>query len=297
MVRENLSDLAAFLAVARTGSFTQAAKQLGVSQPALSHALKELEKRLGLRLLNRTTRSVSTTEAGERLLRSIAPHFDGIEAGLEALTELRDKPAGTVRITTGDQPSEAIVLPAIAKLLPSYPDLNVEISVNSGFVDIVAGRFDAGVRLGETIAQDMVALRIGPDLRMAVVGSPAYFADRSPPRTPHDLAAHNCINLRHTIEGGVSVWDFEKKGRVLNARVEGQLTVNDIALARLGALNGAGLAYLPEDFVQPHIASGALVSVLDDWCEPFPGYHLYYPSRRQQSAAFALIVEALRYRT
>src|SRR5918997_2299653 len=219
MVRENVSDLIGFLAVARTGSFTQAAKQLRVSQPALSHALKELEKRLGLRLLNRTTRSVSTTEAGERLLRSIAPHFDGIEAGLAALTELREKPAGTVRITTGDQPSESILLPAIAKLLPAYPDLNVEISVNSVFIDIVAERFDAGVRLGETIAQDMVALRIGPDMRMAVVGSPAYFTDRTLPRTPHDLAAHTCINLRHTIEGGVSVWEFEKASRVLNVRV------------------------------------------------------------------------------
>ncbi len=296
MARENLSDLVAFLAVARAGSFTQAAKELRVSQPALSHAVKELERRLGLRLLNRTTRSVSTTEAGERLLRSTAPHLDGIEAGIAALSELREKPAGTVRITTGDQPSEAILLPAIAKLLPSYPDLNVEISVNSGFVDIVAERFDAGVRLGETIAQDMVVVRIGPDMRMAVVGSPAYFNDRPVPQAPHDLAAHACINLRHTIGGGVSVWEFERAGRVLNVRVEGQLIVNDIALARLGALGGAGLAYLPEDYVVPYIASGELLCVLDDWCEPFPGYHLYYPSRRQPSAAFTLVVDALRHR-
>jgi DNA-binding transcriptional LysR family regulator len=224
MIRENVSDLIAFLAVARTGSFTRAAQQLGVSQPALSHALKELERRLGLRLLNRTTRSVSTTEAGERLLRDIAPHFDGIEAGLAALTELREKPAGTVRITVGDQPAESILLPVIAKLLPRYPDLNVEISVNSGFVDIVAERFDAGVRLGETIAQDMIALRIGPDMRMAVVGSPAYFADRPPPRAPHDLASHVCINLRYTTDGGTSVWEFEKAGRAVNVRVEGQLS-------------------------------------------------------------------------
>jgi DNA-binding transcriptional LysR family regulator len=296
VIRENISDLMAFLAVARTGSFTRAAQQLGVSQPALSHALKELERRLGLRLLNRTTRSVSTTEAGERLLRDIAPHVDGIEAGLAALTELRERPAGTVRISVGDQPAESILLPVISKLLPRYSDLNVEISVNSGFVDIVAERFDAGVRLGETIAQDMVALRIGPDMRMAVVGSPAYFADRPLPRTPHDLASHVCINLRYTSEGGISVWEFERAGRTVNVRVEGQLLVNDIALARLGALGGAGLAYLPEDYVEPIIASGALLRVLEDWCEPFSGYHLYYPSRRQQSAAFAVIVEALRYR-
>jgi DNA-binding transcriptional LysR family regulator len=296
VIRENVSDLIAFLAVARIGSFTQAAKQLGVSQPALSHTLKALEERLGLRLLNRTTRSVSTTEAGERLLRTIAPHFDGIETSLNALTDLRDKPAGTVRITTGDQPSESILLPAIAKLLPVYPDLNVEISVNPGFVDIVAERFDAGVRLGETIAQDMVAMRISPDMRMAVFGSPSYFADRKPPREPHDLASHSCINLRHTIDGGVSGWEFDKNGRAINVRVEGQLVVNDIGLMRLAAINGAGLGYLPEDYVQPYVDSGALVRVLEDWCEPFAGYHLYYPSRRQQSAAFKVILDALRHR-
>ena len=296
MVRENVSDLIAFLAVARTGSFTRAAQQLGVSQPALSHALKELEGRLGLRLLNRTTRSVSTTEAGERLLRTIAPHFDGIEAGLAALTELRDKPAGTVRITVGDQPAESILLPAVAKLLPAYPDLNVEISVNNGFVDIVAERFDAGVRLGETLAQDMVAVRIGPDMRMAVVGSPAYFAGRPLPRTPHDLAEHVCIGLRYTAQGGIGVWGFDKAGRAVNVRVEVQLIVNNIALARLGAVQGVGLAYLPEEYVAPLISTGTLVSVLEEWCEPFPGYHLYYPSRRQHAPAFAVLLEALRYR-
>lgn len=295
-MRENVSDLIAFLAVARTGSFTRAAQQLGVSQPALSHALKELEGRLGLRLLNRTTRSVSTTEAGERLLRTIAPHFDGIEAGLAALTELRDKPAGTVRITVGDQPAESILLPAVARLLPAYPDLNVEISVNNGFVDIVAERFDAGVRLGETLAQDMVAVRIGPDMRMAVVGSPAYFAGRPSPRTPHDLAEHICIGLRYTAQGGIGVWDFDKAGRAVNVRVEGQLIVNNIALARLGALQGVGLAYLPEEYVAPLTSTGELVSVLEEWCEPFPGYHLYYPSRRQHAPAFAVVLEALRYR-
>jgi len=296
MPRQNVNDLLVFLAVAREKSFTKAAAQLGVSQSALSHTVRGLEERLGLRLLTRTTRSVAPTEAGERLLRSIAPHFDGIEAGLAALTELREKPAGTVRITTGDHQAETILLPAVAKLLPLYPDLNVEVSVNIGLIDIVAERFDAGVRLGETVAQDMVAVRIGPDMRMAVVGSSAYFANRHPPRTPHDLAAHTCINLRFPTHGGVSVWEFEKAGRAVNVRVEGQLIVNDIALARLGALGDAGLAYLPEDYVQPYIESGTLVRVLADWCEPFPGYHLYYPSRRQPSAAFTVLVEALRYR-
>jgi DNA-binding transcriptional LysR family regulator len=296
MVRENISDLIAFLAVARAGSFTRAAQQLGISQPALSHAIKELEKRLGLRLLSRTTRSVSTTEAGERLLRTIAPHFDGIEAGLAALTELRDKPAGTVRITVGDQPAESILMPAVAQLLPIYPDLNVEISVNNGFVDIVAERFDAGVRLGETLAQDMIALPIGPDLRMAVVGSPAYFERKPAPRMPHDLTEHVCIGLRYTAQGGIGVWDFEKAGRAVNVRVESQLIVSNIALARLGALQGVGLTYLPLDYVAPLIGTGDLVSVLEEWCEPFPGYHLYYPSRRQHTPAFAVLVEALRYR-
>jgi DNA-binding transcriptional LysR family regulator len=230
------------------------------------------------------------------LFQSIAPHFDGIEAGLAALTEMREKPAGTVRITSGDQQAESILLPVISKLLPRYPDLKVEVSVDNGFVDIVAQRFDAGVRFGETIAQDMVALRIGPDMRMAVVGSPAYFANQTQPLTPHDLAGHTCINLRYPTHGGVASWEFEQAGRTVNVRAEGQLIVNDIALARLGALNGAGLAYLPEDYVEPFIASGALVRVLADWCEPFSGYHLYYPSRRQPSAAFSVIVEALRYR-
>jgi DNA-binding transcriptional LysR family regulator len=296
MIRENIGDLVAFLAVARAGSFTQAAQQLGVSQPALSYTMKELERRLGLRLLNRTTRSVSTTEAGERLLRTIAPHLDGIDAGLVALTELRDEPAGTLRISVGDQPAESILLPAIARLLPAYPDLNVEISVNNGFVDIVAERFDAGVRLGETLAQDMVAVRIGPDMRMAVVGSPAYFAGKPSPRTPHDVTEHTCIGLRYSSQGGIGIWDFEKAGRAVNVRVEGQLIVSNITLARLGALQGAGLAYLPEDYIAPMISKGELVRVLDDWCEPFPGYHLYYPSRRQHTPAFAVLLEALRYR-
>jgi DNA-binding transcriptional LysR family regulator len=297
MMRENVGDLVAFLAVARAGSFTKAAVQLGISQPALSHAVRQLEMRLGLRLLSRTTRSVSTTEAGEKLLRTVGQHFDGIEAGLAALTVLREKPAGTVRITTGDHQAEAILMPVVAKLLPVYPDLHVEISVNLGFVDIVAERFDAGIRMGETIAQDMVAVRIGPDMRMAVVGSPAYFAENSPPKTPQDLAAHNCIGMRYSTGGGIGLWDFEKAGRPVNVRIEGQLVVSNIGLALSGALRGSGLAYLPEDYVERHTASGELLRVLADWCEPFPGYHLYYPSRRQPTPAFHVVVEALRHRT
>ncbi|MEA3052703.1 MAG: hypothetical protein QOG72_1606 [Sphingomonadales bacterium] len=291
-----MADLEAFLAVARERSFTRAAAQIGVSPSALSHTMRRLEERLGVRLLTRTTRSVSPTEAGERLLRSLGPHFDQIRAEVEGLSELRDKPAGTIRITAGDHQAESILMPKLAKLLPEYPDIHVEIRVDMSLVDIAAEGFDAGIRLGETVARDMVAVRIGPDMRMIVVGSPAYLAGMSAPRTPHDLAGHNCINLRLPTYGGVYVWEFEKDGRALNVRVDGQLTVNDIALARLAALGGAGLAYLPEDHVRPYLDSGELGCVLDDWSPPFSGYHLYYPSRRQHSPAFALLVEALRYR-
>jgi DNA-binding transcriptional LysR family regulator len=296
MPRQTINDLLAFRAVARERSFTRAAAQIGVSPSALSHTIRAVEERLGVRLLTRTTRSVAPTEAGERLLSAIGPHFDGIEAELAALSELRDKPAGTVRITTGDHAVKTILLPAIAKLLPSYPDVNVEISVNAGLVDIVAERFDAGVRLGETIAQDMVAVRIGPDLRMAAVGSPSYFSVHKPPRTPHDLAQHNCINLRFPTLGGLYAWEFEKGGRALNVRVKGQLVVNDPGLALGAAADGLGIAYLPDDYVKREIDAGRLIRVLESWCPPFPGYHLYYPSRRQQSPAFAVLVEALRYR-
>lgn len=296
MAREPMDDLVAFLAVARERSFTRAAAHLGVSPSALSHTIRKLEEGLGIRLLTRTTRSVSTTEAGERLLESVAPHFDEVRAALASLSELRDKPAGTVRITAGDQSAETIILPAITKLLPDYPDLNVEISVDAGFVDIAAERFDAGVRLGETVDQDMIAVRIGPDIRMAAVGSPAYFAQRKPPKTPHDLAAHKCINMRFPTHGGVYVWEFEKAGRPINVRVTGQLIVNDIALMQQAALDGLGLAYLPEGCFEPYLSRGELVRVLASWCPPFPGYHLYYPSRRQPTSAFALVVDALRYR-
>ncbi len=296
MPRQNINDLLALRAVARERSFTRAAAQIGVSPSALSHRIRALEERLGVRLLTRTTRSVAPTEAGERLLVAIGPHFDEIEAELSSLTELRDRPAGTIRITTGIDAAQTILWPALSKLLSDYPDVHVELSVNSGFVDIVAERFDAGVRLGETVAQDMIAVRIGPDMRMAAVASPSYFADRKPPRRPHDLAAHNCINLRFPTLGGLYAWEFEKAGRAVNVRVDGQVVVNDIALALQAALDGAGIAYLPERYVQAHIHSGNLVRVLADWSPPFPGYHLYYPSRRQQSSAFSLVVEALRYR-
>lgn len=296
MPRHTINDFIAFRAVARERSFTRAAAQIGVSPSALSHTIRGLEERLALRLLTRTTRSVAPTHAGERLLAAIGPHLDEIEAELAALSELRDKPAGTIRITTGMHAAQTILWPSLAKLLPDYPDIQVELSVNLGFVDIVAERFDAGVRLGETIAQDMVAVRIGPDMRMAAVASPAYFAARRPPRTPNDLAAHNCINLRFPTLGGLYAWEFEKGGRPLNVRVEGQLIVNDSALALQAALDGLGIAYLAEDYVLPEVEAGRLKRVLEDWTPPFPGYHLYYPSRRQQTPAFALLVEALRFR-
>jgi DNA-binding transcriptional LysR family regulator len=295
MPRSNIDALLALRAIARERSFTRAAAQMGVSTSALSHVLRGLEERLGVRLLSRTTRSVVPTDIGERLLNRIGPHFDGIEAELEAVSELRDKPAGTIRITTGIDAAQMILEPALAPLLRAYPDIHVELSVDAGFVDIVAERFDAGVRLGETIAQDMVAVRIGPDMQMAAVASPDYLARRGVPEAPADLAAHSCINLRFPTLGGLYAWEFEKGGRTLNVRVEGQLTVNDIALARQGACDGLGIAYLPVEYVHPAIDGGHLVRLLADWCPPFPGYHLYYPSRRQQSPAFTLVVEALRY--
>lgn len=296
MARESLNDLTAFVAVARERSFTRAAARLGVSQSALSHTVRGLEARLGLRLLSRTSRSVAPTEAGERLLRTVGPRLDEIDAELASLSELRDRPAGTVRITAGEHAADAVLWPALERFLPDYPDIKVEIVVDYGLTDIVAERYDAGVRLGEQVAKDMIAARIGPDLRMAVVGAPAYLARRGRPETPHDLAAHACINLRMPTYGGLYAWEFEKDGREVKARVEGQLVFNTSALRLSAALAGLGLAYLPEGRVQPHLAEGRLVRVLEDWCPPFPGYHLYYPSRRQPTPAFALVVEALRWR-
>lgn len=296
MSRPTLNDLLALRVVARERSFTRAAAQIGVSPSALSHAIRGLEARVGVRLLTRTTRSVAPTTAGERLLDAITPHLDGIEAELAAVGALRERPAGLIRITTGVDAAESLLWPTLAKLLPSYPDIQVEIAVQAGFVDIVAERFDAGVRLGETIGQDMVAVRIGPDMRMAAVASPAYFADHEKPQTPHDLSVHGCVNLRFPTHGGLYAWEFERDGRALTVRVEGQVIVNDIALARQAALDGGGLAYLPENYVRGDVEEGRLLRVLQDWCPPFPGYHLYYPSRRQLSPAFALVVEALRFR-
>ena len=296
MPRENLNDLLAFLAVAKERSFTRAAAQLGVSQSALSHTVRGLEERLGLRLLTRTTRSVAATEAGERLLHAAGPRVDEIEAEMAALSELRDKPSGTIRITAHDHALRAIIWPALEKLLPDYPDIKVEIVIDYGLTDIVAERYDAGVRTGELVAKDMVAVRIGPDMRSAVVGAPAYFAKRPKPTTPQDLTAHTCINLRLPTLGGLYAWEFEKGGRELRVRVEGQLVFNGTAPMLDAALSGFGLAYVPEDSVLAHLANGRLIRVLEDWCPPYPGYHLYYPSRRQPTPAFALLVNALRYR-
>jgi DNA-binding transcriptional LysR family regulator len=296
MRRDNVNDLIAFLAVARERSFTRAAAQLGVSQSALSHTVRALEARLGLRLLTRTTRSVAPTEAGERLIRTIGPHFEGIDAELAALTALREKPSGTLRITAGEHAAETILWPALEKLLPAYPEVTIELVVDNGLTDIVAERLDAGVRLGEQVAKDMIAVRVGPDLRMAVVGSPSYFAQRLKPRTPQDLTAHACVNLRLPTYGGLYAWEFEKAGRALKVRVEGPLALTSSALALKAALAGFGLAYVPEDRAQPYLADGRLIRALGDWCPPFSGYHLYYPSRRQPTPAFALLVDALRYR-
>ncbi|MCW5746166.1 MAG: LysR family transcriptional regulator [Alphaproteobacteria bacterium] len=297
MHRGNLDDLMAFLAVGRERSFTKAAAKLGVSQSALSHTIRQLEARLGVRLLSRTTRSVAPTEAGERLMRSVGPRLEEIDAELASLGELRKKPAGTVRINATDYVADTILLPKLAGILRAYPDIKVEITVDHGLTDIVAQGYDAGARIGEQVAKDMIAVRIGPDLRMAVVGAPSYFRTRPRPKRPQDLIAHNCINLRLATRGGLYAWEFEKDGRVLNVRVEGQLVFNTPAQMLNAALGGLGVAYVLEDLARPHIARGRLRRVLEDWCPSFSGYHLYYPSRRQSSAAFALRVDALRHRS
>jgi DNA-binding transcriptional LysR family regulator len=292
----HMNDLLAFLAVAREGSFTKAAARLGVSQSALSHTIRGLEEQLGVRLLARTTRSVSATEAGERLIQTAAPRFEEIEAELGAIRELRDRPSGTVRITATEHAANAILLPKLTGLLRANPDIKVEIVIDYGLTDIVAERFDAGVRSGEQVAKDMIAVRIGPDLRMAVVGTPSYFRKHPEPRQPQDLVDHNCINLRLMTRGGLYAWEFEKNGRELRVRVEGQLVFNAAAQMLAASLAGLGLAYVPEGLVEAHLAKGRLKRALEDWCPPYSGYHLFYPSRRQSSAAFALVVDALRYR-
>ena len=296
MPNENLNDLLAFVAVAKERSFTRAAARLGVSQSALSHTVRGLEERLGLRLLTRTTRSVAPTEAGDRLLRVAGPRLDEIATEMAALSELRDKPAGTIRITAHDHALRSVLWPALQKLLPDYPDIKVEIVIDYGLTDIVTERYDAGVRTGELVAKEMVAVRIGPDMRSAIVGAPSYFASRARPKTPQDLTAHACINLRLPTHGGLYAWEFEKGGREIRVRVEGQLVFNGTVPMLDAALAGFGLAYVPENTVQTHIADGRLIRVLADWCPYYPGYHLYYPSRRQPMPAFALLVNALRYR-
>lgn len=297
MRREDLGDLNAFMVVAEEQSFTRAAAKLGTSQSAVSQTVRRLEERLGVRLLTRTTRSVAPTLAGERLLLGLRPALDDIDGQLSALTEMREKPAGSVRITTSQHAADTILYPAIERLLPDHPDVNIELSVDTGLRDIVADRFDAGVRLGEQIDKDMIAVRIGPDLRMAVVGAPSYFQRHGRPKTPHDLTKHNCINLRFPTLGGLYVWEFEREGRELHVRVNGQLTFNETRLILRAACAGLGLAFVLEDPVKPLMAEGRLKRVLGDWCEPFSGYHLYYPSRRQLTPAFALLLGALRKRT
>jgi DNA-binding transcriptional LysR family regulator len=296
VARRNLNDLLGFVTVAREGSFTRAAASLGVTQSALSQSIRGLEERLKIRLLTRTTRSVSTTAAGERLLLAIGQRFDEIESELDALPEMRDKPAGTVRITCGDHVLKSILLPRLAPLLRNYPDITLEVDVNYGFRDIVADRFDAGVRMGSTIDKDMIAVAIGPALRMAVVASPDFFAGRAVPKMPRDLIEHRCINQRMLTSGGLYVWDFERRGRKVNVRVEGPLIFNTSPPQVEAALAGLGVALLPEDEVMSHVEAGRLVRVLEDWCPKFAGYHLYYPSRRQPSPAFSLVVDALRFR-
>lgn len=296
MTGQSLDDVECLLAVAREGSFTRAAAKLGVSQSALSQTVRNLEAALGLRLLTRTTRSVAPTEAGARLLQSVAPRLEEIRAELAGLEELRDRPAGTIRISADEHASETVLWPALAAFLPHYPDIKVEIVVDLGLTDIVAERIDAGVRLGDIVAKDMIAVPISADQRLIAVGAPSYLAGRPRPRVPEDLTAHRCINLRLPTRGGLYVWEFEKAGREVRVRVEGQLIFNSVSLMLTAALAGFGLAYLPQDGVRPHIAAGRLIPVLEDWSPAYPGYRLYYPNRRQPSAAFALLVEALRYR-
>lgn len=296
MSKSHYADILAFIAVAREQSFTRAAAEMGVSQSALSHTIRNLEARLGIRLLTRTTRRVSVTEAGERLLNSLAPRFREIDAEIDALSELRDKPAGNIRITAGDHAVNTILWPKLSGLLKEYPDINLEFIVDYGLTDIVGERIDAGVRYGERLEQDMIAVRIGPDTRMAVVASQGYMQNKNLPLTPTELMHHQCINMRFPTYGGVFPWDLEKDGRELNVRVNGQITVNTLPHALAALYDDYGIAYLPEDLVMPGIESGQLVRMLEDWCPPFTGYHLYYPNRREPSPAFSLIVEALRYR-
>lgn len=296
MRREELGSLAMFLAVADERSFTRAAARLGISQSALSHSMRRLEARLGLRLLTRTTRSVAPTEAGERLIETLRPALDEIDAKLASLTELRERPAGTVRITASRHAVRTVLWPAVDRLTAEHPDINIEVNVENGLTDIVAERFDAGIRLGERLEKDMIAVRISPPLRMAAIGAPAYFAEHGIPETPDDLARHRCINMRWVSAGGLYAWEFEKAGREVNIRVDGQLVFNDSDFIIEAAVAGHGIGFVMADHVSQQFEDGTLARVLEDWCEPFDGYYLYYPSRRQPSPAFSLVLEALRWR-
>lgn len=296
MLKENFNDLISFLVVARERSFTRAAAKLGVSQSALSHSIRALEERLELRLLTRTTRSVAPTEAGEKMVASLGPRFAEIESELEALSEMRKRPAGNIRITAGEHAVDSILWPVLKTFLMEYPDINIEITLENALTDIVTGRFDAGIRLGEQVAKDMIAVRIGPEMSMAVVGSPVYFTTSGVPNTPQELQTHRCINMRLPTLGSIYAWEFEQNGRELKVRVDGQLTFNSLRQRIDAAVTGFGLAYVPEDSVKAEIASGQLVRVLQAWCEPFPGYYLYYPSRKQHTTAFSLLLDALRFK-
>ena len=296
MARENLNDLSAFVAVAQAHSFTKAAARLGISPSALSHAMRGLEERLGVRLLARTTRSVAPTEAGERLLTVVLPHLQGIESELSALNLLRDIPAGTIRLTASEHAAYTVIYPVLARLAADYPEIKIEVNVDNMLADLVAGRFDAGIRLGEHVERDMVAVRIAPDMRMAIVGTPAYFERHPRPETPQDLTQHECIGIRLPTHGGLLPWEFDKDGRSVTVRVEGQLIFNTMSLALRAVLDGLGLGYCLDDMAAEAIADGRLIRVLEDWCEPFPGYHIYCPSRRQLSPALRLLIDALRFR-
>lgn len=295
MRREELGDLMAFRSVAEERSFTRAAARLGTSQSSLSLIVRRLEERLGVRLLTRTTRSLAPTEAGERLLAALGPAFDSIEQELEVLGQYRDRPAGSFRITATQHAIDTVLWPALAPVLRHNPDIKVELFSDLALTDIVAERFDAGVRFGEQVEKDMVAVRIAPDARLVVVGSPAYLANRPMPLSPRDLTQHDCINTRLPTYGGIYAWEFEKEGQEIRVRVDGQLVFNDVRQVLTAALDGYGLAFLFEDMVRDHLAQGRLISVLDDWTPPFTGYHLYYPSRRHASPAFSLLINALRY--
>jgi DNA-binding transcriptional LysR family regulator len=294
MAQKNLSDLQAFVAVARERSFTRAAAQLGLSRSALSHSMLALEARLGVRLLTRTTRSVSTTEAGERLLEAVAPRLDEIELELGALSAMRDKPMGTVRITAHDHAINTVLWPRLLPLLREYPDIQIEFSVDYAFTDIAAQRFDAGVRVGDRVDKDMVAVRLTPELRMAVAASPSYLAGKPLPVTPHDLTGHHCINLRLPTHGGLYAWDFERGDESLAVRVSGRTTFNNTFMMLQAALDGLGFAFVPLDIMQPHIDDGTLIPVLEEWWPTFPGYHLYYANRRHLPPALSLVISALR---